>query len=169
MEEQCFSNQIHVLAECFNECDITGKLMIIFVKLLSSLLILFVVLGIVLPRHIVTYHLILCLILLFCFTINYFPLNDLLSSTLIKQTEYQSKRLNMVCQQTPFSTNTCKVLLLIIISIAIFNYLYPDYSFNAMCIKAYKYMNDADNTEVDVTQKIVTEFKIKKNDENLYI
>ena len=171
-EEQCFSNQLNTLADCFSECNLYGKAIIVSVKILSLILILFVVIGIAMPKHMITYHLIFCLILLFCFTIDYFPLNNLLTSALNTQlnndtnSKYNKNQIINASKQTPFSTETCKILLLIIIMITILNFIYPEYSFNAMCIKTYNFINKVDPSaekELDSNQIIATEFKIKSN------
>ena len=171
-EEQCCSTQLNILTDCFNDCDIYGKTVIISVKILSYALMVFIIIGIALPKQMVTYHLILCLLLLFCFTINYLPLNDLLLSTLTvqtKQTKYKNIQLINASKQTPFSTDTCKVLLLALMSITIFNFIYPEYSLHAMCTKTYLYINEVDSNAENITieHKIATEFKIKSTQSKL--
>lgn len=169
-ENRCFNNSMNILLNGFNECNISDKFIIIFIKLISFVLILCILIGITLPRHMIIYYFILCLIILYFLETNYLILNKIINNSLKNSSKLSNNEITYASIQTPFSLTFCKIIMIILLLIAINNYINPNYSFNAICKNTYNYINDIDTVakkELDSTQNIATEFKINEKQDQV--
>ncbi len=165
----------------FNKSSYLDKSILILLRSIHIFLVLFILLGIFLPKNHLLTHITVCFIVLFnlsAYNDNTF-INNYMYNILNKNKEkIHDKDVIRASQLIPLSNKSCKLIVFLVMLISVFSYIYPEYSLNSLLKKTD---NKLKNIDIDENKKndqlIMTEFKLldkdtnnnsKYNDDNIY-
>ncbi len=165
----------------FNKSSYLDKSILILLRSIHIFLVLFILLGIFLPKNHLLTHITVCFIVLFnlsAYNDNTF-INNYMYNILNKNKEkIHDKDVIRASQLIPLSNKSCKLIVFLVMLISVFSYIYPEYSLNSLLKKTN---NKLKNIDIDENKKndqlIMTEFKLldkdtnnnsKYNDDNIY-
>lgn len=132
------------------------KFSIIMCVLAVILLSIFIIFGCFLPKHLLIWHIFLCIIVLFMLDTNNLLFNNIINDVLKK---YKNDMDNF--EIIPLTNKTCKIILFISLSMSLMGYIYPNYSLNAKLRQILYKLNMIDSSNEDtINPQIATEFKI---------
>ena len=170
------NNYYSVFINIFNKSSIFDKFLLLCVRTIHISSLIIVLVGFLLPKNLLIWHIIICFILL-SFIISSESYNGdydysiftNFTFTILKRNNtvgYSNEQLLKASQSIPLHNKTSINVLLILMILSILSYIYPKYSGNTLLYKLLHKLNIISNGEEQINNdsyKISQDFKLNMN------
>jgi len=151
----------------FNKSSYIDKSILILLRSIHILLVLFILLGVFLPKNHLLTHITVCFIVLFnlsAYNDDTFINNHMFNILNKNKERISDKDVIRASQLVPLNNKSCKIIVFLLMLVSVFSYIYPEYSLNSLLKKTDNKLKNIDVDEnIKNDQLIITEFKLLNN------
>ena len=154
----------------FNKSSYIDKSILILLRSIHILLVLFILLGVFLPKNHLLTHITVCFIVLFnlsAYNDDTFINNHMFNILNKNKERVLEKDVIRASQLVPLNNKSCKIIVFLLMLLSVFSYIYPEYSLNSLLKKTDNKLKNIDVDEnIKNDQLIITEFKLSNKQNN---
>jgi len=162
------NNYYFIFINVFNKCTLQDKIKLTLIKFIHILIVLFLILGWLLPKKYLVWHITMCFITIF--TLDVYDnsiLNDMIYQILKNNINDDKININdqllNASKIIPISTPSIKNIVIVVMILSIIGYIYPNLSGNNLINSFNKLLNDVKCTDISANDQLInTEFKINQ-------
>lgn len=161
-------NYYTVFIDIFKHSSISDKILLFLVRIIHIIIIIFILIGFVFPRNILIWHCLVSFITLYILdTSKDGSFINNLTHTILKRNNknniYSDDELLMGSKIISFNKKTCRIIILVSMTLSLIGYIIPKYSVHNMLTNINNKLDKLDKYENEANdQKISPEFKFNK-------